>query len=131
MWEMKTLLYLLAATALVSATVKTGNSEIDGVWMGIYRSETLREKVAVKFSSSERMEFFTGGIIDHTSEGSYHLFADSISFIYQTTDHHEIQMLGRFNRRMNLVSGVWKMHGQVMGNFYLEKQKMQELMVEP
>ncbi|MFL5772093.1 MAG: hypothetical protein ACJ75F_02975 [Flavisolibacter sp.] len=127
---MKTILYLLAATILMSATLKTDDNVIDGVWLGSYRSGSIFEKFTVKFNS-DRMEFFTGEITDETAEGSYHLYSDSVSFIYHTPNQQDILMLGRFNRKRTYICGVWKINGNELGNFYLEKQPLQELSVEP
>ena len=128
---MKTIMYLIAATVLNSATVKTEENEIDGVWIGSYRLNSIQQKVTVKFNSSDKMQFFTGGITDETTEGSYNLFADSISFIYHAPDQTDILMLGRFNRKKTFICGVWKINNKELGNFYLEKQQMHELIVEP
>lgn len=128
---LKSITYLFAVTVLTSATVKTEQSGIDGVWIGSYRLNSIQQKVTVKFNSSDRIEFFTGGITDETSEGSYNLFADSISFIYHSPDQQDILMLGRFNRKKTYICGVWKINNKELGNFYLEKQQIQELIVSP
>jgi hypothetical protein len=129
-WGMKTILYLIAATVLTSATLKTDESDINGIWVGSYRSGSIFSKFNVKFNT-DRMEFFTGGVTDETTEGSYQLFSDSVSFIYHSPDQQDILMLGRFNRKRTFICGIWKVNGKELGNFYLEKQQMQELIVSP
>jgi hypothetical protein len=128
---MKRLVYLLAGTVLLSFT-KHRADDIDGIWMGYYRSEMVKEKVIVKFSSQDRMEFYTGGVDDRTKcIGSYRLLGDSVSFTYTTPDGQQFRMQGHLNYRKTYLDGVWKTNDRSTGKFYLERQKVEERFIEP
>src|SRR5690349_8134073 len=106
---MKLLMYLLAGTILSSFSARPVDDDIDGVWMGYYRSTFQKEKLIVKFSSTDKMEFYTGGVDERTRlDGSYRIQGDSVSFTYRTPEGEEIRMQGHFNRWKNFVNGVWK-----------------------
>lgn len=129
---MKTLLCLLAGTMLASFSNKPVDNDLDGYWMGYYRSEMNKEKVIVKLDSDERMTFYTGTIDDHTKlEGTYKIYGDSVSFSYTTTDGEVVSMQGHFNYRKTYMDGVCKTNDKPSGSFYLEKQKLEERMVQP
>jgi hypothetical protein len=128
---MKLLIYLVAGTLMTGFTDRRAN-DIDGIWMGYYRSEIIKEKVIVKFNQSDKMEFFTGGVDDRTrSEGSYRIQGDSVLLTYRTPEGEVIVMKGRFNRRKNYVDGTWKGNDRSAGSFYLEKQKVEEFFAAP
>src|SRR6059058_3845130 len=132
LWNMKAMIYLLAGTLFTSFTNKTYDENIDGIWMGYYRSDILKEKVIVKFNESDKMEFYTGGVDDRTRlEGSYHILGDSVSITYKDSAGEEITMQGHFNRRKNFVDGSWKGKEKSSGSFYLEKQQVEELYARP
>ena len=129
--NMKAILYLVATTVLVSFT-RHDNNEIDGIWMGYYRTEDVRERVVVKFSAEDRMEFYTGGVDENTRcLGSYKISGDSVSFTYTNASGQEIIMKGHFNNRKTYVDGVWLNTDEASGKFYLEKQKVEERIVRP
>jgi len=132
---MKKAIYLIAAaTVLTSFTFRSNDDDdsIDGLWMGYYRSDLIKEKVIVKFNGTEQIEFYTGGVDERTkTTGSYRLQGDSVSFTYKTPDGASITMEGHFNRRKNFVDGVWNEDKKTGGSFYLEKQKIQEYYAAP
>jgi hypothetical protein len=127
---MKTIFCLLAGTVLTSFINKPADNDLDGYWMGYYRSALLKEKVIIKIDSDDRMVFYTGGIDDRTKlEGSYKIYGDSVSFKYTTADGEEVLMQGHFNYRKTYVDGVCRTNNKPSGSFYLEKQKLEERIV--
>jgi hypothetical protein len=128
---MKAFIYLMAATMLVSFS-KREEEEIDGIWMGYYRSDISKEKVIVKFSSHDRMEFYAGGVDEGPKcIGSYRIVGDSVSFTYRNAEGKEFNMEGTLNYRKTYVDGTWKTNDLNSGKFYLEKQKIEERIVQP
>src|SRR5215213_846375 len=128
---MKMIIWLLAGSLLTGFTNKQ-EDEIDGIWMGYYRSEMVKEKVIVKFSNEDKLEFYTGGVDDKTKcDGTYRLLGDSVSFTYVTPAGEEFLMQGHINRRKNFVDGVWKTGDKSTGSFYLEKQRLEEKFINP
>jgi hypothetical protein len=130
---MKALFCLLAGTVLTSFITKpVDNDDLDGYWMGYYRSNLTKEKVIVKLDADDRMDFYTGGIDDRTRlEGTYKIFGDSVSFSYKTNDGEEVLMQGHFNHRRTYMDGICRTNNKPTGSFYLEKQKLEERFVEP
>ena len=129
---MKILFCLLAGTVLTSFTNKSFDNDLDGYWMGYYRSDFTKEKVIVKLNAYDRMDFYTGGIDDRTRlEGTYRIYGDSVSFSYTTAEGEEIVMQGHFNRRKTYMNGVCKTNNKPTGSFYLEKQKLEERFAQP
>jgi hypothetical protein len=129
---MKTLFCLLAGTVFTSFTNKSFDNDLDGYWMGYYRSDITKEKVIVRLDADDRMDFYTGGIDDRTRlEGTYKIFGDSVSFSYKTTDGEEVVMQGHFNRRRTYMDGVCRTNNKPTGSFYLEKQKLEERFAQP
>jgi hypothetical protein len=130
---MKTLFILLAGTVLTSFVNKPmDENDLDGYWMGYFRSEMEKEKVIIKLNSDDRMDFYTGGIDDRTKlEGSYRIEGDSVYFSYKTAGGEDILMQGHFNRRKTYMDGICRTNNKPSGSFYLEKQKLQERFVEP
>jgi len=127
---MKTIFCLLAGTVLTSFVNKPVENDLDGYWMGYYRSEMLKEKVIIKMDSDERMVFYTGGIDDRTKlEGSYKIYGDSVSFKYTTAEGEEVLMQGHFNYRKTYVDGICRTNNKPSGSFYLENQKLEERIV--
>ena len=126
---MKMLFCFLTGTVLTGFTNNSVN-DLDGYWMGYYRSELLKEKVIVKLDSDDRMIFYTGGIDDRTKlEGTYKIYGDSVSFNYTTAEGEEVVMQGHFNRRKTYMNGICKTNNKPTGSFYLEKQKLEERIV--
>ena len=130
---MKTLFVLLAGTILTSFVNKpVDNDDLDGYWMGYYRSDTNKEKVIVKLDANDRMDFYTGGIDDRNRlEGTYKIDGDSVSFSYKTVDGELVVMQGHFNHRKTYMDGVCRTNDKPTGSFYLEKQDLEERFVEP
>ena len=127
---MKAFILLLTTTMLVSFTGRD-DMEIDGIWMGYYRSEIMKEKVIVKFSADDRMEFYTGGVSEQSRcIGSYRIMGDSVSFTYRDPEGLEIRMRGHLNYRKTSLEGVWK-NDVMTGKFHLEKQNVEERIVQP
>ena len=130
---MKMLFCLLAGTVLTSFINKpVNNDDLDGYWMGYYRSDITKEKVIVKLDANDRMDFYTGGIDERTrQEGTYKIFGDSVSFSYKTVDGEEVVMQGHFNHRRTYMDGLCRTNNKPTGSFYLEKQLLEERFVEP
>jgi hypothetical protein len=130
---MKALFYLLTGTILLSFVPKpVDNDDLDGYWMGYYRNEMTKEKVIIKLDSDNRMDFYTGGIDDRTKlEGTYKIYEDSVVFKYTTPQGEEMLMQGHFNHRKTYMDGICKTNDKPTGSFYLEKQKLEERIVEP
>lgn len=127
---MKTLFFILAGTALTSFINRPIPNDLDGYWMGYYRSKMLKEKVIIKLDSDDKLFFYTGGIDDRTKlEGTYKIYGDSVSFSYKTADGEEVLMQGHFNYRKTYVDGICRTNNIPTGSFYLEKQKLQERLV--
>jgi len=124
---MKVMIYLVAAALLSSFTSGPKEDDMNGIWMGYYRSELIKEKVIVKFDESDKMEFYTGGVDERTRlEGSYQITGDSVRFSYRTPEGEVIRMRGRVSRRMNYVQGTWTGNDHASGSFFLERQKVEE-----
>lgn len=129
---MKTLLCLLFGTMLSSFVNKPVNDDLDGFWMGYYRTGATKEKVIVKLDSYDKMVFYTGGIDDRTKrEGTYKIEGDSVSFRYTTPQGEQVLMQGHFNYRKTYMDGICKTNNQPSGSFYLEKQSLEERFVQP
>ncbi|MGZ8538066.1 MAG: hypothetical protein ACXWV9_07360 [Flavisolibacter sp.] len=129
---MKSFFYILIITFLAGFTNKQEVDEIDGLWMGYYRSGMEKEKVIVKFCNKDKIEFYTGGADKQTRcDGSYRISGDSVSFTYATPAGDEFVMKGRMNWWKNFLDGSWKNKDHKSGSFYLEKQKIQERSAQP
>ena len=129
---MKALVCLVAsALFLTGFNVKDDDPKIDGIWLGYYRSDVVKEKMVIKFSSQDKLEFYAGGVDEESKcNGSYQLMGDSISFKYTTPEGKEFVMQGQISRRKNYVDGVWQTNG-TKGSFFLEKQDVEEKVVAP
>lgn len=129
---MKILLCLLAGTMFAGFSNKPVDDDLDGYWMGYYRSELTKEKVIIKLDADDRMDFYTGGIDDRTKlQGTYRIYGDSVSFSYKTPEGEDILMQGHFNRRRTYMDGICRTNNKPTGSFYLEKQKLEERFAEP
>ena len=129
---MKALLFLMTATVFTSFVNRPVDDDLDGYWMGYYHSDISKEKVIIKLDGDDRMDFYTGGIDDYTKlEGSYKIFGDSVAFSYKTVDGEEVVMQGHFNHRRTYMDGICRTNNKPSGSFYLEKQKLEERIVEP
>lgn len=131
---MKTILFVLAGTILTSFVNKpVDKSDLEGYWMGYYMTDASKEKVIIKLDTdNDRMEFYTGGIDDSKKvDGSYKIYDDSVVLNYQAASGEKILMQGHYNPRRNFIDGVCRINNQASGSFYLEKQELEERMVEP
>ncbi|MGZ5286560.1 MAG: hypothetical protein ACXWB9_05210 [Flavisolibacter sp.] len=127
---MKSFMFLLAASLLLSFTGQD-NKEIDGIWIGYYQSDILKEKLIVKFSTDDKMEFYVGGVDEPIRcVGSYRILGDSVSFTYKDAEGFEIRMRGHLNYMKTSLDGVWK-NDIMTGKFHLKKQKVEERMTQP
>ena len=125
-------LCLLAGVILASFANRPSDNDLDGYWMGYYRSNLTKEKVIIKLDEDERMDFYTGGIDDHTKlQGTYKIYGDSVSFRYTTADGEEVLMQGHFNHRRTYMDGICRTNDKPTGSFYLEKQKLEERFAQP
>lgn len=129
---MKLIFCLMAGVVLSSFSNKPVEDDLNGYWMGYFRSEMTKERVIIKLNIDERMDFYTGGIDDRTKlEGTYRIQGDSVYFSYKTANGEDITLQGHFNRRRTYMDGICKTNNKPTGSFYLEKQKLQERFVEP
>lgn len=129
---MKWVGFVMVAAVLTSFTNNKETVNVDGVWMGYYRSEFSKEKLIVKFNESAHTEFYTGGVDDKSkTTGSYKIFGDSVTIAYISPDGIEMTLKGHFNRKQNFVDGVWVINNKTGGSFYLEKQDIVEYFARP
>jgi hypothetical protein len=129
---MKKIVGLLAGAVLLTSFSLKDEDPITGIWLGYYKSDMLKEKLIVKFGSEDHLEFYTGGFNETPrSNGSYKLMGDSLSFTYTTPDGEEFIMQGHVSRRKNYVDGIWTSHGVSKGSFFIEKQDVEEKIVQP
>lgn len=125
-------MYLLAGILLVSYSNKKDGA-IEGLWIGAFKSDVQRENMVVKFVSQGGIELYRGEVDEKNRvTGSYQLQGDSaVQFTYKTPDGKEIVMHGSVNKRRNFVEGDWKTTDHQKGEFYLKKQDIEELYVQP
>ena len=124
---------LIAGAVLLTGFVtKNQDDSIDGIWMGYYKSDLLKEKLIVKLGSDDHIEIYTSSFNDQPlCNGSYKLTGDSISFTYITPDGEKYLMQGHVSRRKNYVEGAWRSNGTSKGSFFIEKQDVEEKTVQP
>ncbi len=128
---MKAIIYLLAGVLLTSFATDNKN-EIGGIWIGYYSSNIMKEKVMVKFSVKDKMEFYTGGVYEDANCNSYYkVVGDSLYFTYTNPGGRQFIMNGQISRRNNYVDGIWKSNGKTTGSFFLEKQDVEEKFIQP
>jgi hypothetical protein len=129
---MKAIFCLLAGAILTSYTNKPLTEDLDGYWMGFYRSEGSKEKVIIKLGTNERLDFYTGGIDDQSRlQGTYRVYGDSVAFHYTTPEGEDILMEGHFNYRKTYMDGICRTNNKPSGSFYLEKQDLEERFIAP
>ncbi|HEU4633430.1 MAG TPA: hypothetical protein VFS22_05560 [Flavisolibacter sp.] len=129
---MKTIAYVLAGMIMLSFSTQQTEA-IDGIWTGIYRADNLREKVWVKFAPQNTVELYNGEVIETNKvSGTYQLQGDSVLKVtYQTEDGKQYTMQGHINRKKNYVDGTWQASDKLSGSFYLKKEKIQEMFIQP
>lgn len=124
----------LVMTGIIMLSFSTQQTEaIDGIWTGIYRADNVREKVWVKFAPQNTVELYNGEIIETNKlSGTYQLQGDSVLKVtYQTEDGKQYTMQGHINRKKNYVDGTWQASDKLSGSFYLKKEKIQEMFIQP
>ena len=116
----------------MSFTAREENA-VDGIWTGIYRSDDVREKVLARFESQNLVELYNGDVEEAKKiTGTYQLQGDTLlKFSYKTADGKLFTMKGTINKRRNYVDGVWETSDKHTGSFYLKKEKIQEMFVQP
>lgn len=129
---MKIILNVIAGVALLGFTSRQTEA-IDGIWTGIYRTDNVREKVWVKFEPRNQVELYNGeAMTGDKLSGTYQLQGDSVLKVtYQTRDGKQYTMQGHINQRKNYVDGVWQASDKPSGSFYLKKEKIQEMFLQP
>lgn len=129
---MKTIAYVLAGMIMLSFSTQQTEA-IDGIWTGIYRADNVREKVWVKFAPQNTVELYNGEVIETNKvSGTYQLQGDSVLKVtYQTEDGKQYTMQGHINRKKNYVDGTWQASDKLSGSFYLKKEKIQEMFIQP
>ena len=129
---MKALVYLLAGMLLVSFDSREP-AAVDGIWTGVYRSDNSREKVLIRFEEAQQLELYQGEVTDSNKfTGRYELSGDTLLKVtYQNSQGKSIVMQGSINKRKNYVDGVWETSDNKKGSFYLKKEKLQELFIQP
>jgi hypothetical protein len=129
---MKTAVFLVAGAFLVSFSSREIDA-VDGIWTGAYRSDNVREKVLVKFESENHMELYNGTVEDaNRFTGSYELQGDSVvKLTYTNSAGKSFIMKGHINKRRNYLDGTWETSDKISGSFYLKKEKIEEMFVQP
>jgi hypothetical protein len=129
---MKTIVYVMAGFLMLSFSTQQTEA-IDGIWTGIYRADNVREKVWVKFAPQNQVELYNGNVIESNKiSGTYQLQGDSVLKVsYQTEDGKQYTMEGHINRKKNYVDGTWQASDKLSGSFYLKKEKIQEMFIQP
>lgn len=129
---MKVIVFLMAGAVLTSFKGKEVN-HVDGIWTGVCRTDNLREKVLVRFEDQNQIELYNGDVNENNKlTGTYTLEGDSVlKFSYQTADGKAYTMRGHINKRKNYVDGAWEASDKLSGSFYLKKEKIEELFVQP
>jgi hypothetical protein len=122
---MKTLLFA-AGLVIMSFTNKSNNS-VEGVWSGIYESETAVTNFTVRFEDDSKFHCYKGQVTDQNKlEGTYVMQGDTaIIFTYQTPEGKEIKFQGSLGPKKTYVNGVWEAP-DTKGKFFLRKQKIEE-----
>lgn len=129
---MKAIVFVVAGALLAGFTYKD-NQSLDGIWTGIYRTDNSREKVLVKFEPQNQVQLYNGDVDDaNRITGTYELKGDTVlTFTYLASDGKQYTMNGHINKRRNYVDGVWRTSDKQSGSFYLKKEKIEEMFVQP
>lgn len=122
----------MAGTVLTSYINKPVTDDLDGYWMGYYRTGDSKEKVIIKLGSDERLDLYAGGINDQSQlQGTYRVYGDSVAFHYTSPEGEDVLMEGHFNHRKTYMDGLCKTNNKPTGSFYLERQDLEERFIEP
>jgi hypothetical protein len=129
---MKTIISVLGFVLLTSFSGKKVDV-VDGIWTGVYRADNVRERVLVRFNDQNGIELYNGEIEDSNKfTGTYELVGDTLlKFSYQTQEGKNFSMQGTINKKGNYVDGTWKASDKLTGSFYLKKEKIEEMFVQP
>jgi len=129
---MKAIVMVLAGALLASFSDRQVET-LDGIWTGVYKTDNVREKVLVKFEPKNQVELYNGDVIESNKfTGSYQLQGDSVlTFTYQSSDGKQYTMQGHINKGKTYVDGVWETSDKLSGSFYLKKEKIQEMFLQP
>jgi hypothetical protein len=131
---MKTIV-LLAGLYLMHAafTPVAQTATVDGLWTGVYKADSVKENVVVRFQDANRIELYCGDVEEENKySGNYTLRGDSVLvFSYTNSEGKHFTMEGSINKRKTYVDGYWKTDDQNKGSFYLKKEKIEELFIEP
>ena len=132
MCVMKAILSVLGFVLLASFTGKKVDV-LDGIWTGVYRADNVRERVLVRFDEQNGVELYNGEVEDSNKfTGTYELVGDTLlKFSYQTQDGKHFSMHGTVNKKRNYVDGTWEASDKLTGSFYLKKEKIEEMFVQP
>lgn len=130
---MKTVICAISSLFLVSFAGKKEGTALDGLWMGAFRSDLQKETMVVKFVSQNEIELYQGEVDESKkATGTFELQGDSILvFTYVAADGKQFTMHGNINKKKNFVEGAWEAVDNQKGEFYLKKQKIQELFIQP
>jgi hypothetical protein len=122
---MKTLLFA-AGLVMMSFSFKPTNT-IDGVWTGIYESETAVTNMVIRFEDESKFHCYKGQVSEQNKlEGTYLMKGDSVLiFTYKAADGSRINFKGNLGPNKTYVNGVWVAPDQ-KGKFFLRKQKVEE-----
>ena len=129
---MKKIIGLLAGAILLTSFSLKEDVVLDGIWIGYYKSDLSKQKMMVKLGTDDQIEIYAGGFNEQPqSNGSYKLVGDSISFTYTTPEGNVYRMQGYVSRKKNYVDGIWTSNGTSKGSFFMEKQDVEEKVVQP
>lgn len=122
---MKTLLFA-AGLVMMGFTFKS-NQTVDGVWSGIYESETAVTNMTIRFDDNSKFHCYKGEVSEQNKvEGTYLLEGDTtLTFIYKAADGKQIKFKGHFGPKKTYVNGTWEAPN-TKGKFFLRKQKVEE-----
>ena len=122
---MKTLLFA-AAMVMMSFSIRS-NQSVDGVWSGIYESETAVTNMVIRFEDESKFHCYKGQVSEENKlEGTYEIEGDTtLTFTYKATDGKQIKFKGHFGPKKTYVNGVWEAP-DTKGKFFLRKQKVEE-----
>lgn len=128
---MKSLVLVLSGIFLLSFT--NMNDTIEGVWIGAFKSDVDRENMVVKFVSGHEMEIYSGEVKEEKKVVvSYKLEGDSaLHFTFKSPEGDQVTMHGTINKRKNFMEGSWETSDNRKGEFFLRKQRIQEMYVQP
>lgn len=131
---MKTILFLAGLYLMQTGFAPAGQTEtVDGLWTGVYKTDSTNENVVVKFQDANQIELYCGAVEEENRcTGNYTLKGDSVLvFTYVNAEGKQFTMEGSINKRKTYVDGHWKTDDKSKGSFYLRKEKIQELFIVP